>query len=83
MSGDNAAHCWHHTGLTLTSNPPQFPEVCCNCGTQRIRTTRAVTVPGHGPHAPFPVENREEVYLGGEGPCPGDLPGGQLQGGAR
>lgn len=29
-------HCYQSTGQVLTSNPPQFPEVCKHCNKRRI-----------------------------------------------
>ncbi len=47
-------HCWHDTGVMLTSNPPQVVDKCCFCGVTR-GLHRAVHVPrgNHGPYAPF------------------------------
>jgi hypothetical protein len=28
-------HCFEPTGFVLTSNPPQYPEVCKHCGARR------------------------------------------------
>lgn len=63
-----AEHCWHSDGIVLTSNPPQHPETCCNCGDRRILTSRYVADPGHGPFA-RKVQRQEPVIRGGEGPC--------------
>ena len=52
----NHNHCWHETGFVLTTNPPQYPEVCCHCGEQRIIRGMAVTPDiGHGKHMPAPT----------------------------
>jgi hypothetical protein len=29
-------HCWQRTGVTLTSNPPMYPEVCKHCKKGRV-----------------------------------------------
>ena len=34
-------HCFERTGLTLTSNPPQYPEVCKHCGKRRVAIPQA------------------------------------------
>ena len=50
---DNCNHCWHHTGVVLTSYPPQHPELCCHCGEQRIRSQPKYEKEiGHGKYAP-------------------------------
>lgn len=48
-----AEHCWHDTGVVLTSHPPIVVERCCYCGTER-HLRMAVVVPrgDHGPYAP-------------------------------
>jgi thiamine pyrophosphokinase len=33
-------HCFRDTGQVLTSNPPQYPQVCIHCGGMRIRVTQ-------------------------------------------
>lgn len=33
-------HCFESDGITLTSNPPQYPETCKHCGKRRIATPR-------------------------------------------
>lgn len=49
----SAAHCWHSTMRTLTSNPPQNVEQCCFCGqTRNIVVQQGVFRIGHGPHLP-------------------------------
>jgi hypothetical protein len=59
----NHNHCWHETGVVLTSNPPQYPEVCCHCGEQRVIRGAAVTPQeGHGKHAPTPMVVSLPVY---------------------
>lgn len=45
--------CWHHNGYTMTSNPPQWDETCCNCGAQRRRSEDiSELLEQHGPHMP-------------------------------
>lgn len=61
-------HCWHSDNIVLTSNPPQYPETCCNCGGKRTRTSRPVPDPRHGPHA-GQVVTYEPVIRGGDEPC--------------
>lgn len=47
-------HCWHDTGVYLTSNPPQAVERCCYCGEERsLRVLAHVPTGRHGPYAPF------------------------------
>jgi hypothetical protein len=47
------SHCWHSTGMVLTSNPPQYPQVCCWCGAERtLRGLVPQREPGHGPYEP-------------------------------
>lgn len=29
-------HCWVPSNVTLTSNPPQYPEYCKHCGATRV-----------------------------------------------
>lgn len=52
--GTAANHCWHDTGRSLMSNPPQAVDVCCFCGAVRALPVRIpVENPiGHGPHHP-------------------------------
>lgn len=30
-------HCWRDSDVTLTSNPPQYPQWCRHCGATRVR----------------------------------------------
>ena len=47
-------HCWHDTGVILTSDPPYGVEVCCHCGDTRHLRIAVFVPPGtHGPYAPF------------------------------
>lgn len=47
------AHCWHDTGFCLTSCPVQWPQVCCYCGSNRVRTEdMPQPPPGHGLYLP-------------------------------
>lgn len=32
---EQGGHCFAPTGMVLTSNPPQYPEVCKHCGATR------------------------------------------------
>lgn len=44
-------HCWHDTGLYLTSMPPQYEQRCCWCGEKRqISRTDFPQPAGHGPY---------------------------------
>lgn len=55
-------HCWHHTGVMLTSMPPQWDEVCCWCGAMRRRQRQALPeTTDHGPHRPgtFSLSRKE------------------------
>ena len=46
-------HCWHDTGIVLTSYPPQNEEVCCECGERRYVRNHGILVGKvHGPFAP-------------------------------
>lgn len=46
-------HCWHRTGLTYTSYPAQWDEVCCHCGARERRHAKPPEPPpGCGPHHP-------------------------------
>lgn len=46
-------HCWHDTGVMLTSDPPQVVDRCCLCGkTRNLRIMRDVPKGTHGPFAP-------------------------------
>jgi len=47
-----AKHCWHHTGITYTSNPPQWDEICCFCGEIRRVCSAIQNYSGHGDYAP-------------------------------
>jgi hypothetical protein len=56
-------HCWHETGVVLTSHPPQYPEVCCHCGEERVIRGAAMTPQeGHGRYAPTPMVVSLPVY---------------------
>ncbi len=33
---DQGGHCFRSTDITLTSNPPQYPEYCRHCGATRV-----------------------------------------------
>lgn len=51
--GTAASHCWHDTGVVLTSFPPRSVERCCYCGSSRNLTMAVVKPAGdHGPFAP-------------------------------
>lgn len=46
-------HCWHGTGIMLTSMPPQTEEVCCRCAQKRyLRLAVPIEQGRHGPYAP-------------------------------
>lgn len=46
-------HCWHNTGVVLTSYPPQTEEVCCECGERRyVRAALVTELKTHGPFYP-------------------------------
>lgn len=56
-------HCWHETGIALTTNPPQYPEVCCHCGEQRVVYGYApMNQEGHGKYLPKPTVVHLPVY---------------------
>lgn len=46
--------CWHNTGTILLSFPPQIPQVCCICGTERkLMEKQGLIDPNlHGPYLP-------------------------------
>jgi hypothetical protein len=48
-------HCWHSTGVMLTSMPPYDVQVCCWCGHKRnVRLSLAPDDPSlHGPYSPY------------------------------
>lgn len=52
---DEHAHCWHSTGVMLTSDPPIDVQACCWCGEQRLISEPRVVMSGHGPHLPNPI----------------------------
>lgn len=60
LAGDTAekcaAHdgpcCWHDSGVSLASCPPQCEEVCCFCGVRRYLSAPVYVGGGHGPYAP-------------------------------
>jgi hypothetical protein len=62
-------HCWHSTGFTLMSSPPQYPHICCHCGVQFNQMIRYKPVPGHGPYLPNSVPKQFEADPLPEGPC--------------
>ena len=46
-------HCWHDTGVVLTSNPPIYNDICCHCGVGRQRKSFVQWEPaGHGKYLP-------------------------------
>ena len=36
----HGGHCFERTGAMLSSNPPQYPEVCKHCGKGRVAIPR-------------------------------------------
>ena len=47
-------HCWHDTGVMLTSYPPYSVQICCNCGEkQNIRHEVIKSFEGHGIYHPL------------------------------
>jgi hypothetical protein len=49
----NCNHCWHDTGMILTSYPPQTQERCCYCGEYRNRRVGVFdTDVTHGAYVP-------------------------------
>jgi hypothetical protein len=64
-------HCWHGTGMTFTSYPPQYPKVCCKCGARATLRVTLKQVLGHGrfvPDSERTVMHEEPLP---EGPCTG------------
>lgn len=48
-------HCWHDTGVCLTSDPPQYEKICCNCGAiAYVKHNAVVDINAHGKHFPGP-----------------------------
>lgn len=45
-------HCWHSAGTVHLTCPPQYPEMCCQCGERRIRIGLVPTKCQHG----FPLD---------------------------
>lgn len=46
-------HCYHRQPTTYLTYPPQYPEICCHCGNQRVvRPSEPPAPPGHGPYYP-------------------------------
>ena len=46
-------HCWHDSGRALLSMPPQYVQICCNCGeTKAIKTEVIASFKGHGQYHP-------------------------------
>ena len=55
---DGCSHCYHDSGVILTSLPAQAQHVCCHCGAKKAVRLEPVggtayPPPGHGPHAPW------------------------------
>ena len=62
LEANKCTHCWHGTGMVLTSHPPQIPEICCWCGEHRIRPKITHIGDRHGKFFP----NTGTVAVGGE-----------------
>lgn len=46
-------HCWHDSGKALLSIPPQYVQICCHCGEQKIVKPEIVlSFEGHGEFHP-------------------------------
>lgn len=54
-------HCFHSTGMSLLTCPPQHPEICCFCSKHRTVRESLKVPKGHGPHVP--QEWREKVMI--------------------
>lgn len=50
--GTSARHCWHGTGIVLTSYPGYAVERCCWCGATSHRSL-AAAAPGRWDHGPY------------------------------
>lgn len=49
--GTAAEHCWHHSGLVLSSMPGIDVYYCCFCGAQKdVRQRPMGDSKEHGPH---------------------------------
>lgn len=44
-------HCWHDSGVILTSNPPIPVLICCHCG-ERKNARELNHQQKHGPYLP-------------------------------
>ena len=53
-------HCFHAESTLLLTYPAQVQEVCCLCGTRRVRLERVIDAAQHGPHLPT-----KTVIIGG------------------
>jgi len=53
MKKEDCDHCFHDTGVLLTSEPPQFVKICCKCGVKiTIRQEPIIDKSKHGPYCP-------------------------------
>lgn len=57
-------HCWHpktDVQVATLEYPPKIKEVCCWCGTTRVRHAQPRKPEGHGEYAP--EEHAEYLYI--------------------
>jgi len=53
MKREDCDHCFHDTGLQLTSDPPQNEKICCKCGIKiAIKQLPITDESEHGPYHP-------------------------------
>ncbi len=55
-------HCWHSTGIMLTSYPPQHQYQCCFCGEMKTVVEAMLFLEGdHGPYVPLHIKSRPVI----------------------
>jgi hypothetical protein len=53
MENKPHTHCWHDSGVALTSMPPQYKHICCHCGEIKIVIPQTInSFKGHGKYHP-------------------------------
>ncbi len=70
MSPKRKEHCWHHTGITMMSDPPQGDERCCHCGKVERITQSYVRPQGCGEFAELFLRPKDHERTA----CPGSPP---------
>lgn len=51
-SVESCDHCWHRTGMSLTSMPPLLGFICCHCGATEYKQQKSEPTFGHGKFLP-------------------------------